>query len=388
MTPLLSRGAPTACGRRWTVSTRQLRTRRSTGCCRTCLLETVLGEVILPYLRELGDRWERGEASVADEHFASNLLRGRLLGLARGWDQGAGPRALLACAPGEQHDLALIVFGLALRERGWRITFLGPDTPFDSLAEAARTLEPAAVVVVASSPERLAGAEAALRKLARAAPLWIAGAGASPKAVTKTGARHLDADPLGAADLVARAHREMKAVESEERAYAPLAIVDASQADGRRLAAAYWREVERTTGGLVRVRETPKGLALRALGAPCSSSASPASTQSAIASRAGTRSTAGCLPGDRAARSPSHSTAASSLRRSRVSTRASACFLGSTHTCRRASTPPSAAATSPGSSARARREGRGLRGHGDDRQRAAPPARPPARRRGRLAAAP
>lgn len=60
----------------------------------------------------------------------------------------------------------------------------------------------------------------------------------------------------------------MKAVESEERAYAPLAIREASQADGRRLAAAYWREVERTTAGLVRVRETPDGLALRAFGAP------------------------------------------------------------------------------------------------------------------------
>jgi DNA-binding transcriptional MerR regulator len=168
-------------------------------------LETVLGDVILPYLRELGDRWERGEASVADEHFASNILRGRLLGLARGWDQGAGPRALLACAPGEQHDLALIVFGLALRERGWRITFLGPDTPLDSLADAARTLEPAAIVIAASAPERLAGTESALGKVARIGPLWLAGSGVSSKAVKKTGARHLDADPLQAADLLAQA---------------------------------------------------------------------------------------------------------------------------------------------------------------------------------------
>ena len=169
-------------------------------------LETVLGEVVMPYLHELGERWKRGEASVADEHFASNLLRGRLLGLARGWDRGLGPRALLACAPGEQHDLALIVFGLALRERGWRITYLGPDTPIDSLENPARTLEPAAVVIAVTNPERLAGTEASLRKVARNVPLWIAGAGASPKVTEKAGARHLDADPLGGADLVAQAH--------------------------------------------------------------------------------------------------------------------------------------------------------------------------------------
>ena len=169
-------------------------------------LETVLGEVVMPYLHELGERWERGEASVADEHFASNLLRGRLLGLARGWDRGLGPRALLACAPGELHDLALIVFGLALRERGWRITYLGPDTPLDSLENAARTLEPAAVVIAVTNPQRLAGTEASLRKVARSVPLWIAGAGASPNVTERAGARHLDADPLGGADLVAQAH--------------------------------------------------------------------------------------------------------------------------------------------------------------------------------------
>src|SRR5690349_21821475 len=56
-------------------------------------VDTLLSEVLLPYLRELGDRWRRGDASVAQEHFASGLLRGRLLGLARGWGLGVGPVA-------------------------------------------------------------------------------------------------------------------------------------------------------------------------------------------------------------------------------------------------------------------------------------------------------
>jgi DNA-binding transcriptional MerR regulator len=64
-------------------------------------VDMLLSEVVLPYLRELGDRWERGEASIAQEHFASGILRGRLLGLARGWGLGVGPAAVLACLPGE-----------------------------------------------------------------------------------------------------------------------------------------------------------------------------------------------------------------------------------------------------------------------------------------------
>ena len=60
----------------------------------------------MPYLRDLGARWERGEVTVAQEHFASNIVRGRLLGIARGWGRGVGPRALLACVPGEQQSSA------------------------------------------------------------------------------------------------------------------------------------------------------------------------------------------------------------------------------------------------------------------------------------------
>ena len=62
-------------------------------------LETVLRDAVLPALATIGERWERGETTIAQEHFGSSLLRGRLLGLARRWGAGTGPRALLACAP-------------------------------------------------------------------------------------------------------------------------------------------------------------------------------------------------------------------------------------------------------------------------------------------------
>jgi MerR family transcriptional regulator, light-induced transcriptional regulator len=170
-------------------------------------VDVVLGEVVLPYLRDLGDRWERGEASIAHEHFSSQVLRGRLLGLARNWDGGAGPRALLACVPGEQHDLGLIVFGLALRGRGWRITFLGPDTPLETLGDAAAELRPDAVVLSGTSERVFATSRAALKRLARTVPLHVAGAGATAELAADTGAVLLDVDPLSAADRVAAARR-------------------------------------------------------------------------------------------------------------------------------------------------------------------------------------
>src|SRR5690349_9661079 len=59
--------------------------------------EIVLADVVVPYLRDLGDRWEAGRASVAQEHFASNLLRGRLLAIARDWDSGTGQIGRASC---------------------------------------------------------------------------------------------------------------------------------------------------------------------------------------------------------------------------------------------------------------------------------------------------
>ena len=145
----------------------------------TATLDSILSDVLIPFLRELGKRWERGEITVAQEHFASSVLRGRLLGLARGWDRGIGPRVLLSCAPGERHDLGLIAFGLALRARGFRILYLGADTPIESVAQTARTAYPHAVVISAVSAERFKEIAGALRELAAEYPVYLGGAGAT-----------------------------------------------------------------------------------------------------------------------------------------------------------------------------------------------------------------
>ena len=169
----------------------------------TLTLDTVLRGSVLPALQELGERWQRGEITIGQEHFASNLLRGRLLGLARGWDRGAGPRALLACPAGELHDLSLIAFGLALREHGWRITFLGADTPLATIDETATALRPDLVVVAAVDAAKLSAFVPELRDLATRFPLALAGAAGVEALVDQTGADYLALGPVEAAAAVA-----------------------------------------------------------------------------------------------------------------------------------------------------------------------------------------
>ena len=163
-------------------------------------LTAVLRDVVLPYLAELGERWERGTASVAQEHFASNLIRGRLAGLARGWGNGHGPRAVLACPPGELHDLALMVFGIVLNRNGWRIDYLGMNTPVEELTRTVDARHPDLVVLAATLPENLEPHAAQLTALAQHAPLALAGAGATPQIAAVVGARLLAGDPVTEAE--------------------------------------------------------------------------------------------------------------------------------------------------------------------------------------------
>lgn len=166
-------------------------------------IETVVCATVLPLLHEIGDRWARNEVTVAQEHFASALLTGRLRALARGWDQGTGPRALVACPAGEAHDIGLLCFSLLLRQRGYRISYLGASVPSDSLFDAAERLHPDVVVIAAVREEPLWDAYEGLAELAAGYRLVIGGAGASAALGEHLRVGILPQDPVRAADVIA-----------------------------------------------------------------------------------------------------------------------------------------------------------------------------------------
>jgi DNA-binding transcriptional MerR regulator/methylmalonyl-CoA mutase cobalamin-binding subunit len=167
-------------------------------------LETVLAELVIPALREIGAEWERGQLEIGQEHFASNLVRERLLALARLWGRGGGPLAILACAPGERHDIGLIAFGLVLRSHGWRILFLGADTPLATLRRAVDQTDPRLVLVSSMDGALLEAAGSDLRRLGRSAPLVLSGAGASEELCARLRLERLDGDLVAAAGAVSR----------------------------------------------------------------------------------------------------------------------------------------------------------------------------------------
>ena len=141
--------------------------------------EVVVANVVLPALRKIGDGWRDGGVAIAQEHFGTTVLRERLLALARGWDRGIGPRAVLACPPGELHDLGLIAFGLSLRTQGWRVTYLGQNTPLETLVPTVERLAPSAVVLAATMTQSLDAIAGDLAAIADRTRLYLGGAAAT-----------------------------------------------------------------------------------------------------------------------------------------------------------------------------------------------------------------
>ena len=144
--------------------------------------EVVTG-VITPALVEVGERWARGELPVAAEHFFSNLVRRRLLGLLAA-QPAITPRmtAALACLPGEQHELGLVMLALFLRWAGARVLYLGADVPVHDLIRLVQLRGIDALCLSAgaeASRQALIDLAEGLRRLSRPIRVYLGGAAAA-----------------------------------------------------------------------------------------------------------------------------------------------------------------------------------------------------------------
>lgn len=176
-------------------------------------LADAVSDVLMPFLRNVGARWESGQLSVAQEHWASQLVRQRLAAV---WDRVSvteGPVALVACPPGERHDIAPLAFCVLLAHAGWQARFYGADTPLPDLAAVAARVQPDLVVLAASRRSAFLARSAEVRRLAVDHRVAIAGNGASEQV-----AAELDASWLGhdVADGVAEAFRLVRPVDAAQ----------------------------------------------------------------------------------------------------------------------------------------------------------------------------
>jgi len=114
-------------------------------------IEQVTRCLLLPLLVHLGQRWRDLAGGIAEEHFFAMYLRSKLgARLQHRMRYAEGPRLVAACAPGEQHEIGLLLFALEAHAGGLRTVLLGADTPLPDVAIARRRSRAHAVVISSS----------------------------------------------------------------------------------------------------------------------------------------------------------------------------------------------------------------------------------------------
>lgn len=117
------------------------------------LLETVADQIVTPVLRQIGHDWESNQIDVWQEHRGTQLCSAALHEIFAEVSPRAEkerPLALGAGPEGDPYHLALLLAQMALVDAGWQVVNLGPNTPFDTLANAVRELQPRLVYISAS----------------------------------------------------------------------------------------------------------------------------------------------------------------------------------------------------------------------------------------------
>jgi len=115
-------------------------------------IDLVSSQILRPLLSQLGLRWKQREAGIAEEHFFTSYLRNKVgARVHHASGKSKGSRLLLACVPGEYHELGSLLFGLSAMTRGYRLLFLGADLPLDQVRVVTETTDIDGVVLSAVS---------------------------------------------------------------------------------------------------------------------------------------------------------------------------------------------------------------------------------------------
>jgi excisionase family DNA binding protein len=107
-------------------------------------LPVIVDEVIRPALHSIGALWEQGEIEINQEHAASHATVESLIRMSSELyhKDSNGLTVLCACPEGEFHEVGLRGLAYSLECEGWKVHFMGGNTPVETLAAFIRGAHP------------------------------------------------------------------------------------------------------------------------------------------------------------------------------------------------------------------------------------------------------
>jgi MerR family transcriptional regulator, light-induced transcriptional regulator len=146
--------------------------------------QRLVAEVLQPLLREVGERWHRGEWSIAHERLVSKIVARHVGLMLDAYDRAARRESIVfATLQGERHELGLLMSAMICASSGFRVHYLGADLPAEEIARFAREFGAPIVALSVVWQERIGDVTAQLAELASALPpetaIWIGGSGST-----------------------------------------------------------------------------------------------------------------------------------------------------------------------------------------------------------------
>ncbi len=138
--------------------------------------EAVCLQVLRHGVHQIGEMWYRAEATVQQEHFASELAMRRLHHLMVMTPSSRKEVLLVGTPSGELHGLSALLLAVLLRLRGWDTRLLGPNVPEERLKHTLEITRPIAVLYSVQLLGNVPALQSAARLLqAEGIPLGYAG---------------------------------------------------------------------------------------------------------------------------------------------------------------------------------------------------------------------
>ena len=143
---------------------------------------TLVRDVLLPLLRDVGDTWHQRPGGIVHERLISSTMRHLLGTFLRLYARRDVPVGLAFATPsGERHEIGILSAAMVAASQGLRVSYLGPDLPAPEVLAAVTSANTRVLVIGLTLLSAHAAIERDLRTLVRGLPsrieLWAGGAG-------------------------------------------------------------------------------------------------------------------------------------------------------------------------------------------------------------------
>ncbi len=162
--------------------------------------------VFAPSIKAVGELWHQGRITVAHEHLASQIIEDLIKLVSEKSPRLPlnGMSILITSVEGERHSLAAMMFANLLGLEGWKVYYLGPETPAGDVAAYVDQREIDAVglsIIVEQNLEKAEDCVESLKGLSKS-PLILLGGPAAKKKPTLFPGCHIVTDFSKAMDTL------------------------------------------------------------------------------------------------------------------------------------------------------------------------------------------